>query len=52
MCTVLLSEEGIEAIHNSQGSAKGLTIEKAAGTEVIPFHPGALKFYKEKGLIK
>ena len=48
---VYFSDEGLEAIHNSQPSAKGLTLEKAATNPAIPFHPGALKFYQDQGLI-
>ncbi len=44
------SDEGLEAIHNSQSSARGLTLEKAAASPCIEFHPGALKFFTDKGL--
>ncbi len=49
---VYFSDAGLEAIHNSQPSAKGLTIEKAVQNPCIPFHPGALKFFQDKGLIQ
>jgi TRAP-type uncharacterized transport system substrate-binding protein len=36
------------------GHAKGRAIQQASATAGagIPFHPGAEKFYKEKGLLK
>lgn len=48
---VYFSDAGLEAIHNSQPSAKGLTIEKAVANPCIAFHPGALKFFQDKGLL-
>ena len=52
----IYSPEGLEAIGASHGQAKNhIKLETAlrgiAGTSV-PFHDGALKFYKEKGLLK
>jgi len=43
--------KNLEMIHNSHPSAKGLTLEKAA-VAAIPLHPGAEKFYREKGVLK
>lgn len=51
LCSLLLSDENIIRIQESQPSAKGLTLEKAATETSIPLHPGAEKFFKEKGLI-
>lgn len=42
---------GLEMIRNSHPSARGLTLEKAA-VAPVPLHPGAEKFYREKGVLK
>lgn len=42
-------KEELYAIH---AQFKGITLENAVKGMPIPFHPGAEKFYKEKGLIK
>jgi TRAP transporter TAXI family solute receptor len=41
----------LEMIRNSHPSARVLTLEKAA-VAPVPFHPGAEKFYREKGVLK
>ena len=41
----------LEIIHNSHPSAKGLSLERAA-LAPVPLHPGAEKFYREKGVLK
>jgi len=42
---------GLAMIRNSHPSAKALTLEKAA-VAAVPFHPGAERFYREKGILK
>ena len=44
--------ENIDAIRNVHKSMKALTPELMASQRVIPYHPGAAKFYREKGLLK
>lgn len=44
--------ENIDKIHESHPSAKGLTIEGAVDRVPIPLHPGAEKYYIERGLLK
>ncbi len=51
LCSLFFTDENLEKIHNSQPSAKGLTLEKAATQTSIPLHPGAERFFQEKGLI-
>lgn len=51
MMKLFFASENLRKIQNSQPSAKGLTLEGAA-TMPIPWHPGAEKFFREKGLIK
>ena len=43
--------KNLEQIRNSHPSARGLTLEQAA-VAAIPIHPGAEKFYREKGVLK
>lgn len=44
--------ENIEKVRNSHPSTKELSIETATKGMPIPWHPGAKKFFKEKGLLK
>ena len=44
--------ENIDTIRNSHPSVKGLTIESAVEGLPIPLHPGAQRYFKEKGLLK
>ncbi len=43
--------KNLELIRNSHPSARGLTLQDAA-VAAIPIHPGAEKFYREKGVLK
>ena len=51
LCALFFTDENIARIQGSQPSAKGLTLEKAATQTSIPLHPGAEKFFREKGLL-
>jgi TRAP transporter TAXI family solute receptor len=44
--------ENVDAIQGVHKSMRALTPELMAGQNTIPYHPGAEKYYKEKGLIK
>jgi TRAP transporter TAXI family solute receptor len=44
--------ENINTIRNSHPSVKELSPEAATAGMPIPWHPGAKKFFKEKGLLK
>jgi TRAP transporter TAXI family solute receptor len=44
--------ENVETIQASHPSVKGLKLENAVEGMPIPWHPGARKFFKEKGLLK
>ena len=44
--------ENIDTIRNSHPSVKGLTIESAVEGLPVPLHPGAERYFKEKGLLK
>jgi len=40
----------LDAIHASHATAKQITLNNALKGVTVPLHPGAAKFYKEKGL--
>jgi len=45
--------ENIEEIGNSITAAKGAKLEQAASNLAgLPLHPGAKKYYQEKGVLK
>ncbi len=47
--------ENLETLRVSVKAAKDTTPESTAkfiGKTAIPFHPGAIKYFKEKGLVK
>ena len=44
--------ENLPALVASHAAAKDITLNDAAKNSPIPLHPGAIKFYKEKGLVK
>ncbi|WP_448384415.1 TAXI family TRAP transporter solute-binding subunit [Desulfosoma sp.] len=47
--------ENLETLHASVKPSKDTTAENTArfiGTTAIPFHPGAVRYFKEKGLVK
>ena len=43
--------DNIEAVHASHATAKQITLATALEGVTLPVHPGAAKFYKEKGLV-
>ena len=56
LLTNIYSEKGLEAIHASHGTAKVNILPETAlrgivGTSV-PLHNGAIKYYKEKGVLE
>ncbi|HSO66420.1 MAG TPA: TAXI family TRAP transporter solute-binding subunit, partial [Desulfatirhabdiaceae bacterium] len=47
--------DNIETLRSAVKPAKDTTLESSAkfiGKTAIPFHPGAVRFFKEKGLVK
>lgn len=43
--------ENLEAMQSAHAAAKQIALSKDAATEFAPLHPGARRFYKEKGLL-
>jgi TRAP transporter TAXI family solute receptor len=44
--------ESLPELANAHASGKEIKLENAAGPSPVPLHPGAIRYYKEKGLIK
>ena len=44
--------ENLDAIANAHAKGKNITLEAALDGMTLDIHPGALKYYKEKGLVK
>jgi len=52
MVKTLYSEAGLKHMASVHPAAKSISLENAAKWRPIPLHPGALKFFQEKGLLK
>src|SRR5882757_7191581 len=44
--------ESLPELANSQAAGKEIKLETAASGSPVPLHPGAIRYYKEKGLMK
>jgi TRAP-type uncharacterized transport system substrate-binding protein len=44
--------ESLPDLANSHAAGKEIKLESAARGSPVPLHPGAIRYYKEKGLIK
>ncbi len=44
--------DDLKQFHDAHSAAKNLTLETALNGNPIPLHPGAARFYKEKGVLK
>jgi hypothetical protein len=44
--------DSLPELANAHASGKEIKLENAAGPSPVPLHPGAIRYYKEKGLIK
>lgn len=45
------SDEGLKFMHNQVSTFKSMSIQSGAKGVITPFHPGAEKFWKEKGMM-
>ena len=50
--TKLVIFESLPELANSHAAGKEIKLETAAIGSPVPLHPGAIRYYKEKGLIK
>jgi len=48
----IYSPEGLAYLGKVHPAGKAIKLENAANFEPIPFHPGAIKFFKEAGVLK
>jgi len=44
--------ESLPELANSHAAGKEIKLESAATGSPVPLHPGAIRYYKEKGLIE
>jgi uncharacterized protein len=44
--------DSLPELANAHAAGKEIKLETAAAGSPVPLHPGALRYYKEKGLIK
>ena len=44
--------ESLPELEKAHAAGKGIKLETAAAGSPAPMHPGAIKYFKEKGLIK
>ncbi len=44
--------DDLGTLHAAHAAAKVISLENGPKNSPVPLHPGAEKFYKEKGLIK
>ena len=52
LLTLIYSDEGLQHMYGQKKTFKNMSLDTGATNIVTPFHPGALKFWKEKGMIK
>ncbi len=52
MLTKIYTDEGLAHMKEQKKTFKAMSIETGATNIVTPFHPGAEKFWKEKGMLK
>jgi TRAP transporter TAXI family solute receptor len=44
--------DNLPQFHSAHAAAKGLTLQTAQNGMAVPLHPGAEKFYREKGMVR
>ena len=44
--------ESLPELGNAHAAGKEIKLDKAAGGSPVPLHPGAIRYYREKGLLK
>src|SRR6056297_506251 len=51
MLTLIFSDDGLAHMKSQKKTFKSMAVERGAEGIVTPFHPGAEKFWKEKGVL-
>jgi len=52
LLSIVFKEEGLAHLVSQKETFKEMSIEKGTKGIITPMHPGALKFWKEKGILK
>ena len=52
LLTLIYSDEGLQHMYGQKKTFKNMSLATGATNIVTPFHPGAEKFWKEKGMLK
>ena len=52
MLSIIYTDEGLKHMLGQKKTFKNMSLETGATNIVTPFHPGAEKFWKEKGMLK
>ena len=52
MLSIIFTDEGLKHMVGQKKNFKKMSLETGATNIVTPFHPGAEKFWKEKGMLK
>ena len=47
----IYSDEGLKHMYEMKKTFKGMSLKTGTNNIVTPFHPGAMKFWKEKGML-
>jgi TRAP transporter TAXI family solute receptor len=52
LLSLIYTDEGLQHMYGQKKTFKNMSLETGATNIVTPFHPGAEKFWKEKGMLK
>jgi TRAP transporter TAXI family solute receptor len=52
LLSIVYSDAGLKHMHGQKKTFKNMSLQTGATNIVTPFHPGAEKFWKEKGMLK
>ena len=52
LLSLIYTDEGLKHMVSQKKTFKHMSLETGATNIVTPFHPGAEKFWKEKGVLK
>lgn len=52
LLSVVYTDEGLKHMYEQKKTFKNMSLKSGATNIVTPFHPGAEKFWKEKGMLK